>query len=365
MPSFLRFVREYYRPASHRVHTHETTYLRGEERLPATVYAPPHGHRRIPGWVVLHGLTYTGRAHPALVRFVRAVAAAGNVVLVPDIPEWRALRVAPAITRSTIRDAVRALHERSDVDSGHTGLFGFSFGATQAIIAACDTDVESRLRGIAAWGGYCDVHRLFRFGMTGEHELDGVEYRTPPDPYGCWIMAGNYLAHMPGYEHYAELAAALHRLALEAGKLQVMANDPVHDIAKRKLRAELPPSQHELFDMLAPLSGAPGPDFDVVRPMSQLLADTALRIDPLFDPTPFLSRLRVPTLFAHGREDILIPFTETIRLTRGVDPAAIRGVTITGLYAHSGGTKMRSPFVAAREAARFASLLKRVLGLVV
>jgi pimeloyl-ACP methyl ester carboxylesterase len=364
MPSFPRFLREYYRPAPHRVRAHETTYERAGERLPATVYSPSHGRGRRPGWVVLHGLTYTGRTHPALVRFVRAVAAAGNVVLVPDIPEWRALRVAPAVTRNTIRAAVRALHERDDVDPEHTGLFGFSFGATQSIVAACDPEVESRLRGIAAWGGYCDVHRLFRFGMTGEHELDGVDYCTPPDPYGCWIMAGNYLAHMPGFEHYAELAAALHRLALEAGKRQVLATDPVHDDAKRRLRAQLPSTQHELFDMLAPLSGAPGPDLDVVRPMSQLLADTALRIDPLFDPTPFLPRLRVPTLFAHGRDDILIPFTETIRLTRAVDPSVVRGVTITGLYAHSGGARLRSPIAALRESARFAGLLRRVLGLV-
>ena len=58
--------------------------------------------------------------------------------MVPDIPEWRDLRVEPAVTHETIRTAVRELHDRDDTDPDRIGLFGFSFGATQALIAAAD-----------------------------------------------------------------------------------------------------------------------------------------------------------------------------------------------------------------------------------
>jgi dienelactone hydrolase len=364
MPSLLRFLHEFLRPDARAVVRMESTYLRGAERVPASIWSPARRRQRLPGWVVLHGLTFTGREHPSLIRFVRALAAAGNVVLVPDIPEWRALRVAPAVTLDTIRAAVRALHDREDVQADHTALFGVSFGATQSLIAACDPAVQPLLRGIACWGGYCDVHRLFRFGMTGEHELDGVEYHSPLDPYGIYVMGGNYLTHIPGYEDYGPLARTLHRLATEAGRQGVFAGDAHFDALKLELRSQLPAAQQELFDLLAPPAATPQPQLDLVRAMSQQLADAALRVDPLMDPAPFLPQLRVPTLFTHGRDDQLIPFSETIRLSRAVSPTVVRGVTITQLYAHSRGTRrFAAPHRLAVETARFVGVLRQLLAL--
>ncbi|HEX6308230.1 MAG TPA: hypothetical protein VFZ69_08590 [Longimicrobiales bacterium] len=361
----MRFLRQYLRPSGDPAIETETIYSRDGEELPATVFRPAGRARALPGWVVLHGLTRPGRAHPSLQRFARAVASAGNVVLVPEIPEWRDLRVAPAITIPTIRQAVRALQQRDDVRHEHAGLFGFSFGATQALIAAADDETARLLAGVASWGGYSDLHRLFRFGLTGLHDLDGVTYSADPDPYGCWIMAGNYLPRTPGYETAGAVAAALHDLALEAGELRLFAWDPFFDASKRRLRAALDPGDRELFDMIAPETTTPRRDHGPVLELARRLADTALRIDPLLDPAPFLPAVRVPVLFAHGRDDRLIPFTETIRLSRAVPADRIRSTTITALFQHSGGTQTGlGPIGLAREAARFGLLLRRVLGLV-
>jgi dienelactone hydrolase len=220
MASLIGFARAYQAPGRAPVTVQETSYRRGAETLPARVYRPAsHGGGPLPGWVVLHGLTRTGREHPGLHRFASAVAASGSLVLVPDIPEWRDLRVAPAVTIDTIRAAVRALQQRQDVNHEHAGLLGFSFGATQALIAAVDPDIAGMLHGIAAWGGYADLPSLFEFGMTGFHELDGERRYIDPDPYGSWVMAGNYLPAVPGHEGDKAVADAVHALAIEAGEL--------------------------------------------------------------------------------------------------------------------------------------------------
>lgn len=365
MPSTLRFLRQYLRPVAGASVTTETVYTRGAEQLPASVYRPARGPRELPGWVVLHGLTRPGRAHPSLQRFASAVASAGNVVLVPEIPEWRDLRVAPAVAIVTIQEAVRALQARDDVKHEHVGIFGFSFGATQALIAAADEATSRLLTGVAAWGGYSDLRRVFRFGLTGEHELDGVTYRTEPDPYGCWIMAGNYLPRVPGYDGSDHVATALHDLALEAGEKRMYAWDPVFDASKRRLRAALSPGERELFDMIAPETTAPRADHARVLDLAEALASTALEADPLLDPAPFLPDVRVPVLFSHGRDDRLIPFSETIRLSRAVPDERVRDTVITALFQHSGGTQSGlGPLGIAREGARFARLLGRVLSLV-
>jgi pimeloyl-ACP methyl ester carboxylesterase len=363
MPSLIRFLHAYARPASARLEKIETTYRRGDRDLPATIYRPL-GSRPIPGWVVLHGLTWTGREHPSLLRFVRGVAAAGNLVLVPDIPEWRDLRVAPAITHETIRAAVRALHDRDDVLADRLGLFGFSFGATQSLIAAADPAVSSLLRAIAAWGGYHDVRSLFRFGITGEHELDGHAFRVEPDPYGRWMMSANYLTQIPGLEHETAVADAARELALEAGRRRIVALDPVYDASKARLRSRLDPSSWKLFDLIAPITGAPPPDIDWARSMALKLADAALRADPLMDPQPFLPALSVQTLLAHGLADRLIPYSETVRLSRAIPPERLEGCSITALFQHSGGTNRKLGALGlGREGIRFLSVLGRILHL--
>jgi dienelactone hydrolase len=365
MPSTVRFLKQYLRPRAGATFESEVMYARGSESLPATLYRPAAYPGRLPAWVVLHGLTRPGRNHTSLVRFARAVAHAGNVVLVPDIPEWRELRVAPDLAMETIRAAVLALEQRPDVRAEHAGLFGFSFGATQALVAATDDVMATRLAGVAAWGGYCDLRRLFRFGLTGQHELDGVTYQARPDPYGVWIMAGNYLPMVSGHRDSAPVAAALHALAIESGERGFYAWDPVYDDSKRRLRAGLAPGHRPLFDMLAPLTTDPPADEGRALELAEELAATALEQDPLLDPRPFLPAVKVPVVVAHGRDDRLIPFSESIRLSRELPPQAMRSLNVTGLFQHSGGTQSGlGALGTAREAARFALLLRRVLRLV-
>lgn len=339
----------------------ETSYLRGGEAMPADLYVPLRAKRKLPGYVVLHGLTRTGRAHVGLRTFARAVAASGHAVLVPEIPEWRELRVAPAITIETIQAAVRELHDRPEVDPDRIGLVGFSFGATQALIAASDPSTAGLLRAVVAWGGYEDLDRLFMFGLTGEHSLDGVDYHIEPDPYGRWIMLGNYLTSVPGHEAYGGVARAVHALAIEAGELGAPAWDAALDPLKQRLRASLDSVQRELFDRVAPPSSRPAEGTPENRALAHALARAALQTDPLLDPAPYLPRLRVPALLAHGRDDRLVPFSETVRLSRVLKDRLVR-CEITALFAHSGGARHGLGAIGlAREGYRFLRLIRALL----
>ncbi|MCA9738493.1 MAG: hypothetical protein KC645_12780, partial [Gemmatimonadetes bacterium] len=52
----------------------EITVAAGPRSVPATLFVPARPRGPLPGWVVLHGLTRPGRAHPSLLRFCRALA---------------------------------------------------------------------------------------------------------------------------------------------------------------------------------------------------------------------------------------------------------------------------------------------------
>jgi len=365
MASTPRFLREYLRPNPAAVEVVETTYVRDRVPVPASLYRPAGARRRLPGWILLHGLTGPGRHHASLTRFARALAAGGAIVFIPEIPEWTRLRVAPALTGPTVHAALDALAELGVTEPGRTAVLGFSFGATQILAAVGDDPaLAERVRAIAAWGGYHDLHRLFHFGVTGEHTLDGERFLLPPDPYGRWIMGANYLTRIPGREDDDAVARALEQLAIASGRRGMPAWAPVYDPLKAELRAGLTPDQQVVFDVFAPPAGEAPSDREFTLSISRALADAALRTDPILDPGRALARLRTPTLLAHGRGDRLIPFTETVQLDRAIPGGCRIACSITGLFAHSGAAAgPRGALRSAREVARFLGLLHRLLNL--
>jgi fermentation-respiration switch protein FrsA (DUF1100 family) len=117
--------------------------------------------------------------------------------------------------------------------------------------------------------------------------------------------------------------------------------------------------------MIAPLTGNRVVTTSAILDLADRLATTALQRDPLLDPRSHLDAVRLPVLVAHGRDDRLIPFSESLRLAEALPAATVRRLTITALFQHSGGTQSGlGPFGLARESARFMLLLRSVLRLV-
>ncbi len=361
----LRFLRQYFRPRTDIVDVTDTTFTRGTETLPATLYRRTNRTSYRTAWVVLHGITYKGRQHKGLQRFASSMAAAGHLVFIPEIPEWSRFTVAPALAVPTIRAAVHALHQRDDVDRNRIGLFAFSFGGTQSIIAANDASIQSELRGLVSWGGYQSVRHLVEFGFIGEHELDGQRFRMEPDPYGRWIVGANYLTRMSGFEDMDDVASSLLELATEAGKRGVYAGDPMFEPLKDQLAQRFTGEKLRTFDVFAPRGGIMQTDRAYARELIDPITDTIIRVDPLMDPTIALRNLSVRTFLAHGRDDRLIPFTESLHASRKIPQASLAGCAVTGLFAHSGGTSNTlSTRGKLREGALFLSTLDRALGLI-
>ena len=361
----LRFLQQYFRPREDILDVTETTFTRGSDTVGATIYRRRGQKQYRTAWVVLHGITYRGRQHKGLQRFASSMAAAGHFVFIPDVPEWSRFQVAPAAAVPTIRAAVHALHERTDIDRDRIGLFAFSFGGTQSIVAANDASIQRELKGLVSWGGYSSIKRLVHFGFTGEHELDGRRYQVEPDPYGRWIMGGNYLTKLAGFEDYGDVAQSLIELATEAGKRGIYAGDLSFEPLKAEIAARFRGDKLRTFDVFAPRGRILGADRDYARELVTSLSETIVRVDPLMDPTAALAGIRVKTFLAHGRDDRLIPFTESLHANREISPDVTAGCAVTGLFAHSGGTSSQLTVPGkVREGALFLSVLDRALSLI-
>lgn len=305
----------------------------GDSVVPAS-YIRPVGRGRIPGWIVLHGITVPGRRHPMLIRFAHSLAASGGAVLIPEVPAWRQLRLDMEAGDATIAASVEYLRKREDVESGALNLVGFSFGATQALMSASLPGIRESVRSVVGFGGYSDIGRTLHCMVTGEHEWQGVMRQLDPDPYGRWILAANYLRKVPEFADMERVATEAYSLAVASGETGVYAADPIYDALKAQARSRLPTRERELWDLIAPPSGAT-PAVESLRELSRKLVDAVIAAEAGIDPTPRLASLDQKIVLAHGYDDRLIPFTESLRLRSVLPDSARANLTITRLFAHS------------------------------
>lgn len=355
----LRFLRGYLQHPVDGVSEREETIDDGGVGIPATVYRPHSGAHR--AWILLHGITVTGRAHPTLQRFARSLAGAGAVVILPEIEAWRKLHVDPTAAERVITAAVTHVSDTEGVLAGGAGLMGFSFGATQALVTASKPDVRRHLRAVVAYGGYCDPHAAFLYSFTGEHEWRGIHARDEPDPYARWVVSANYLTDVPGMEGMHAVARELYAIAAEAGRIGVFSGDATYDGLKAHARASLSPAERELWDLIAPTSDRLPPR-DEARELGERIIAAALIKHPMLDPRPVLGSLSIPIILAHGYHDQLIPHTETLKLNELLPAPTRAHLSISRLYAHSQGAPL-ALWAIPIELVRYARFVDRMLSL--
>lgn len=339
------------------------TLDRGDRAVAATLVRPTERARssRPPTWVVLHGMTRPGRQHPQLLRFTRAMASAGVASIVPDVPEWRDLRLRPELTAPTVRAALTGLGGRDDVEHERVGVIGFSFGAPHAIATAGEPALSDAIAGAAGFGGYCALEPTFRFMMTGHYGQDADEHYLKPDPYGRWIVGANFLTEVDDFRDAQPVAEALHALATEAAVVGASSWDPVYDPVIVRLRESLEARWRPIFDQFAPLSSEERRDAVDARLLADRLATAAREVNPAIDPLPGLRDVRKPVSLLHGRKDHLIPWTEAPRIGAAVGASA--RVTVTRLFGHTAHDPLPLG-AAAREAPDFLRALSRMLAIV-
>jgi len=353
-----RFLRGYAGQPNRGVALEEVTLSPDDLRVPAT-FLRPANRKRVPGWILLHGVTVPGRHHPVLTRFAKALALSGAAVVVPEVRAWRELRLDPDAGNVAITAAIDFLRQKTDI-AWNLNLVGFSFGATKALMSAASDGIRQSIRGVVAFGGYRDLGRTMTFMMTGEHDWGGATRRLDPDPYGRWIVTANYIDRVPGFAHMTRLKQAAYDLATESGRRGVYAAEQSYDYLKANLRATLAADERELWDLIAPPFGqrppvAPG------RELAEQLSAAALLRNPALDPLPWLSRLDQKVVLAHGYDDRLIPYTESLRLRESIGPAADVTLSITRLFGHSREADRLRYHQYPREVGRYVFLLRRAL----
>jgi pimeloyl-ACP methyl ester carboxylesterase len=276
----------------------EVTWTTGDVRRVADLYEPRQHRAAI---VLAPGLGREGRRDVRLTAFAVALTGAGFRVLVPDVPNFQAQRVA-ADDSVVLADALRYLLERQG-DQGTVAIAAISYAVGPAVFAALEPDIAPRVSAIAAVGGYYDTRSVVTFFTTGYYRdrAGGPWLHRAPNAYGKWVFV---LANAE------RIADPQDRTALAAMARRKLAN--LHaDIDD--LGARLGPEGRAVVDLLA------NSDPDRVPALVAALPEAVRAdLDGLSLAGRDLGVLRAKLILIHGRDDAIIPYAESVALAAAV-----------------------------------------------
>ncbi|MDX1483419.1 MAG: alpha/beta hydrolase [Alphaproteobacteria bacterium] len=292
--------------------------------------------------VLVPGAAQGGKDDSRLVSFAAALAEAGFHVLVPEIESLKSLRIGPGDI-AAIADAVVHL---SGLSGGvPVGLAAISYAAGPALLAALDSRAAAKIAFIAAIGGYYDMTQLVTFVTTGHYRESPAKpwQSRVPHPYGKFVFTVSNLPNLPDARDRA--------------------------LFERMVRAKLANSARDIGPLVDQL-GPPGRAFWAlldnrdparVAPLLAALPDAIRgRLSALDVSARDLSRLRARLILIHGRDDSIVPYTESIALAAAAPPGHARlflvpeisHVTLRGAGIHSAWVMLGAAYALIEERLR-------------
>lgn len=260
--------------------------------------------------ILIPGVSPKGRDDVRLVAFATSLARARFVVHVPELPGLRQLRVSPSDTQ-VIAETLRRLSAGEPDSPGSRepiGLVAFSYAAGPALLAALEPDVGEGLDFVLLIGGYHSVDALATFVTTGAYRSDPSEpwQRAEPNPRGKWLFL---LSNVERIESEAD------RLLLrQIGERKF--DEPTASI--EDLRTQLGPEGRAIDAFLN--NTEPNRVPALVEALPRAIRDDMAALDPARGT---LGTLEPRLYLVHGKDDAVIPFTESEALSRAVPDAVL------------------------------------------
>jgi len=281
----------------------------------ADLYTPGTGTAQA-GLVLVPGAVPQVKDDPRIVAFAHTLARARFAVLVPEIAGFRALRIHPSDAR-VVADALAWLMQRPDLaPHGRGGLAAFSYGLGPALLAALEEDVRARVRFVVGVGGYHDLKRAVRYFTTGYYRVQGQWRYHAPDDYGKLVLVMSAVPYLE--EADAELLAAMAERRIE---------DRAADLSD--LAARLGPEGEAVYALVTNTDPEAFPQRYAALP-ARLRADLAAL--SLHDKD--LTALAAQLILVHGRNDDLIPWTESVALAAALPPGQARLYLLNAVLGH-------------------------------
>lgn len=281
------------------------------------LYLP--GDRVEAALVLVPGAAVDGKDDPTFVAFAESLARARFAVLVPEIANLRQLKVRATDARK-IADAVRHLAgfvpEGAEGRTGQgktgqggrapVGIAAVSYAVGPAVMAAATPDAGPLVRFVAAVGGYYDLEAVITFFTAGVFRAGPEEpwQSATPNAYGKWVFlrSNSDFISLPSDRRLLRAMAERKMRNLDAEVSDLVAGlSPEGRSVHTLLENRDPEKVGQLIGTLPP------------RVREEIRALDLKNLD--------LGQVSARILLVHGRDDRIIPYSESLALAAAAGEA--------------------------------------------
>ncbi len=251
--------------------------------------------------VLIPGVAAQGKEDLRLVAFATTLARSRFMVLVPEISNLRELKIRAEDNR-TIIDAFTYLISRPDIPvQGQAGIGAFSYAVGPAVLAALDPDVREKIDFILSVGGYYDVEQVITFFTTGYFKNDNGWQYIKPNEYGKWVFVLSNIERL-SRQTDKEIFYAIAQRKMDDPNASIEDLTNNLSVEANSILALL--KNQNYSETLTLITGIP----------NAIRAD----LNALNLSNKNLSQLNAKLILLHGVDDDIIPYTESILLSRAV-----------------------------------------------
>jgi dienelactone hydrolase len=268
----------------------------------ARLFAPVEGARR--AVLLVGGVHPDGIDEPRLMELADDLAATGVNVITPEIQDLKTYRLTGTVT-DAIEDAATWTSGQASLADGMVGMIGVSFSGGLSIVAAGRPGLRDRVAFVLSFGGHGNLPRVVRYLSTGDHPRphDYAVSVVLHEAADLVVPAAQVGSFRRAIEAFLSASAAANTDRTQAAAMMERA---------RQLQAALPePSatlvSHVIDRNVEALGAA------LVPALDRLAQDPALSPDR--SPAP-----AAPVYLLHGRDDRVIPATESAQLELHLKP---------------------------------------------
>lgn len=280
-------------------------------RRRADLYLPP---TVLAGIVLIVGAAPQGKSDPRVIALATALGRARFAVLVPDIVDLKALKLAPE-SAVDVADALHYMLARPRlIPEGRVGLLTTSVGVGPALLAVLDSALSHRVRFLVSIGAYYDLPRTLKYLTTGHYDALGISIENTPNQHGKWAYALSNAGRLEEFQD-RRLFATLARRKLE---------DPGASVDH--LLGRLGPEARKIYDFVANEDPDRSHGLLMQLPQTQRSDIAALNL-----AAHDLKGLKLRFILVHGLDDSIIPYGESLALAEGLAGGRAETFLLQGL----------------------------------
>ena len=268
--------------------------------------------------IIFPGASPDAEKHEGMLYLGSIICSLGYKVIIPRIPPLKELKLNET-SFDWFAHAYEQILKRNDIDKNYISSMALSFGGAVLLKASSDPRISTNPpKSIMTFGTYSDIQSTLKFLCDGKINLENQSYKIKPHSWGLTVLFHNFLDKFSFNEinnfkkEFREIIN--YQIQDEHDKVDELIKKIPNDEAQKFIR--------NIFDCNI--------NKHIAEEINRVI-DKEKDFIKVMSPIYWHDLVKTKVFIMHGSNDSMVPFTESIRLSKCIKNSSL---FISYMYEH-------------------------------